>query len=367
VLPTGALLAAADAQIETEYVNMGLFSKQLSTKTMVPLCRQLATSYEAGIPIIRSLEIVGEQINSHRAKTVLRDMRDALRAGATLDEAAHQQSAYMSPYLIQLLASGERGGRLDIMLRDLADYFEDRLKMQRTIMAAMALPCIYLCLGWFFLTFAFMILKATFETMGNRGTSFDFTAFFRQYALFQGKALAAAALIFAVGVILSRLGLFKWIWGTFTTHVWPFAPVTRRFSLARFLRSFSLLLGSGLRIDHCIESAADVTVNPYIRRDLLKAAPLVKEGVTLDKAFAQTRYLTPTAREMIYMGEHSGNLEEMLRKASEYYLEEATHAVAIMTRFFFVGTLVAVLLFVGYFIIKFYLTLYGGILDEFGI
>ncbi|HIJ73461.1 MAG TPA: type II secretion system F family protein [Candidatus Hydrogenedentes bacterium] len=346
---------------------MPLFSKQISTKTLVPMCRQLATSYEAGIPILRSLEIVGEQTPNHRVRTVLREMHDSLRAGATLADATQEQSKYLSPYLIQLLATGERGGRLDIMLRDLADYFEDRLKMQRQIVAAMALPIIYLCLGWFFLTFGFMILKATFQTMKRGGVSFSFQTFFRDYVLFQGKAVAVAAAVFAVCVILSRLGLFKWIVSAFSTHIWPFAPVTRRLSLARFMRSFSLLLGSGLRVDHCIESAADVAVNPYIRRELLKAVPLVKDGVALDKAFANTRYLTPTAREMIYMGEQSGNLEAMLRKASEYYLEEATHAVNIMTRFFFVGTLVGVLLFVGYFIIKFYLTLYGGIMDEFGI
>lgn len=347
---------------------MGLFSKQVSTKTLVPMCRQLATSYEAGIPILRTLEMVADNVPNRRAKSVVTQMHDAVRHGGSLTEAAHAQAKYLSPFFIQLLAAGERGGRLDIMLRDLADYFEDKLKMQRQIAAALALPVIYLVVAWFLGTFAFRILGATMALFhSGGGTSFDFETFGRQYILFQGKALGVAAVMFAFCVVLSRLGALKWISGAISTHVWPLAPVTRRFALARFLRSFSLLLGSGLRVDHCIENAAEVTVNPYIRRDLLKALPYVQNGQTLERAFSATRYLTPTAREMIFVGEQAGNLEGMLRKASEYYLEEATHAVAVLMRFLFVALVLGVALIIGYVIIKFYLTLYGGIFDEFGI
>src|SRR6185295_9589925 len=99
---------------------MGLLSAEIETKAMVPVCRQLATSYEAGIPILRSFEHVGRESKDPRVKRVCTAIATDLRAGGTLADAARKQSKYLSPFFVQLLANGERGGHLDIMLEDLA-------------------------------------------------------------------------------------------------------------------------------------------------------------------------------------------------------------------------------------------------------
>jgi len=145
------------------------------------------------------------------------------------------------------------------------------------------------------------------------------------------------------------------------------SPVTRKFGLARFFRSMSLLISSGLRIDHCIENSAAVVSNPYLEKDLLKALPGVRDGQTLVEAFSESRLLTPTAREMLYVGEESGSLDQTLRKVSEYHLAEATHAVQVATKI--LGVLIALIVggLVGYIIITFYSRLYGGMLDDLGV
>ncbi|HOF41236.1 MAG TPA: type II secretion system F family protein [Candidatus Hydrogenedentes bacterium] len=101
---------------------MGLFSSQISAKKMVPLCRELATSYDAGIPIIRSLEIIGGQQQDRRIRAIFTEMAGAVKAGNTLDQAAREQHKYLPAFFTELIASGEVGGKLDVMLRDLADY-----------------------------------------------------------------------------------------------------------------------------------------------------------------------------------------------------------------------------------------------------
>lgn len=354
------MTGAVSLRLHTMVVAMGLFSSQIALKKVVPLCRQLATSYDAGIPILRSLELVTRHQKDKQVREVFERMRQSIGNGNTLADAVRAEKKYLPPFFIELLATGEKGGKIDIMLRDLAQYFEDQLEMRRETIRAMTYPIIQLTAAWFLGTFALGIigkLKDVFA--GNGRTGFDFDSYIRQYLQFQGGALIVFAVAFAVCVVLSRLGLFGYVWGLFATYVWPMSRVTRMFGLARFFRSMSLLIGGGLRIDHCIENSATVTGNPYIEKELLKAVPMVKEGYTLVDSFSSVNVLLPQSREMIHIGEQSGQLENALRKASEYHLSEAMHAAAIARKVLGVAVSLTVAGLVGYVIIRFYMTYFS--------
>jgi type II secretory pathway component PulF len=167
-----------------------------------------------------------------------------------------------------------------------------------------------------------------------------------------------------VGIILlSRLGVINWSWGLILNYIWPLNTVNKKFGLARFFRSFSLLVGSGMNIQSCIANAAAISGNPWIEKDLKQAIPKVAEGHTLVEAFSGCRSLTPLAREMLEVGERSGNLEASLRKVSDYHLEEGRHAVGIATKVLGVLIVLGVGAVVGYVIISFYST-YFKMLDN---
>lgn len=337
---------------------MGLLSSQIATRDMVTVCRHLATSYQAGIPILRGLQLASDNSTSKAAKEALADMAADIKNGKTLGASAQRQAKRLSPFFITLTDAGERGGRLDIMLRDLADYFEDRQRLQRSIVASMLYPVIMLCLAWVFGSFAFKILSMiSFETM------FDWNAFFMAYAVLQAKAVAVVAVVLAACFVLHRMGLFKWIWGWVVTYVWPLRPITLRFGLARFFRTFALLVGSGMNLPNCIYSSASVMVNPYLQRDMLQALPLVKNGATLVQSFAGVKCLTPTAREMLMVGEETGELDTSLMKLSEYHLAEARQAVKVGMTVMGILMILAVAGTVGFIYIKFFLTLYGKALS----
>jgi len=339
---------------------MGLFSKKISTRDIVPVCRQLATSYDAGIPILRGLEMVAEGARPGPARDVLIAMRGQVLQGSTLGEAARAQKAVLPEFFVELLAAGEIGGRLDVMLRDLASYFEDRAAMNRQILGAMVYPFFQLLLAWIIGTFAIMLIG---RVNLNASTAFNFAAFLNAYMLLQAKALAVVGVAFVVAVVLSRYGLFGYVWGWVATYVWPMRNVTRKFALARFFRSLSLLIGSGLDIMNCIRGAASVTANPYMQKDLLQALPHIAQGATLVQAFAGAQTLTPVAREMIFIGEQSGNLEETLRKVAEYHLDEANHAVKIAVKVMNTVIGLAIGGVVGYVVITFY-SKYLGLIDS---
>lgn len=339
---------------------MALMSSKIPTKKMVPLCRQLATSYEAGIPIVRTLSLIGDQMGDPQSRQVLRAMSDHVQGGGSLGEAARLQERHLPPFFIELLASGETGGKLDAMLRELAQYYEDRMAMIRRVAGSLVLPFLQLCAAWFLGTFALGIIG---KIDYNSTTAFSLQRYFSKYLLFQGKALLILGAIVVVCVVLSRMGLFRWVWGFVANFAWPISVITRKLGLSRFFRSMSLLISSGMNIKGCIANSAAMTANPYLQKDLLRALPHVAQGATLVQAFSACRMLTPVAREMIRVGEESGKLEESLRKVAEYHLEESTHAIQVATKLLGVLVVLAVGGIVGYIVISFYSGLYGGMLD----
>jgi len=340
-----------------ESQGMGLTSAQISTKKLVPLCRQLATSYEAGIPILRSLEMIGSAGGDKKVREITRTMHGAIRGGKTLGQAASEQSKYLPSFLIELLAAGEKGGRLDVMLRDLADYYEDRAAMQRQVASSMVYPCFQLASAWFLGTFSLRLISRIGDS------AVDIAAYFHEYLIFQAKAMAGVASVIGVCIVLARLGWFAYVWGLFTTFVWPVSVVTRKFALARFFRSMSLLIEAGMNMKSCIINSAAVMTNPYIQKDLLQAAPEVQRGSTLVQAFANCRFLTPTAREMLVVGEETGNLDKSLLKVSQLHMAEASEAVKRAQTVMGVLTVLAIGSLVGYIVIKFYMTYIGKALE----
>ncbi|MCC6144677.1 MAG: type II secretion system F family protein [Candidatus Hydrogenedentes bacterium] len=335
---------------------MGLMTAEISAKHLVPLCRQMATSYDAGLPIIRTLEMMSDNAKDARAKQVFRAMAEDTKQGATLGEAARRQKKYLPKFFIELLHSGELGGRLDVMLHDLASYYEDRLTMQRKIVGAMVYPALQLGAAWYLGTFSLGLIG---KINPDAREPFNLSDYFSQYFMFQGFATGLFFLAIVAIIVLSRLGVINWSWGLILNYIWPLNTVNKKFGLARFFRSFSLLVGSGMNIQSCIANAAAISGNPWIEKDLKQAIPKVAAGHTLVESFAGCRSLTPLAREMLEVGERSGNLEASLRKVSDYHLEEGRHAVGIATKILGVLIVLGVGAVVGYVVISFYSSLFS--------
>jgi len=336
---------------------MALFSTQISTKSLVPVCRQLATSFGAGIPITRCLDLIQEGAKDKQVREVIRDINVRIGNGSTLAEAARAQSGYLPPLFIELLAAGEVGGHLDETLRDLSDYYEDRLSLRREVVKKSAYPALQLFCAWFLGSFALGLVKRlSFVTK-----SFTFESQLRWYALFQFKAFLVVAAVFAVCVLLSRAGILKWIWGWVATKCWPLSMVTLRLAQARFFRSFALLVKSGAPIVQAIQRSAAASGNAYVEADFLRAIPGIQNGETLVNAFCASEHLPRTAREMLRVGEESGKVDEALMKVSEYQHDEAVQALSVAARIGQVMITLIVGLVVGYIVISFYSNYYGMI------
>ncbi len=117
----------------------------------------------------------------------------------------------------------------------------------------------------------------------------------------------------------------------------------------------------------CVEASAEVAHNDYVKRHLLRALPVLKNGGTLEQAFAPIRMIPPMAQQMVAVGERAGELEFQMEKVAQWYTEEAEAKVHVITRVMNVVILLLVAVVVAYVLITFYSRLYGGIYNELGI
>jgi len=336
---------------------MGLFSTRLSAGEMAPLCRQLATSYDAGIPILQSLELLGRGTSSRKISRMLRRMYDAIKNGATFADAARAEKELLPEFFVEVVGAGEVGGRLDVMLKDLASYYEDQQVMKRSVLASMVYPAFQLGAAWFLGSFSLMLVGR----MHQRG--FSLGVYFRQYLMFQAAAIATFIVAFIVMVWLSRIGVFQHVTGFIKNYVWPLRPISRKYALARFFRGMSLLIGAGLNMGECIKRSAALTMNPAMEQDLLQSVPVVMKGGTLVEAFDRSRCLSDVSRQMLLVGEQTGNLDGSLHKVAEWHFDEARTATKTAVTMMGVSILLLLAGLVGYIVVTFYSRLYGGMMQ----
>ena len=328
---------------------------------MAPLCRELATTYNAGIPLLQALRLAADHVGALKTRQLLNRMEAAIQNGATLSHAARAEQKLLPDMFIEVISAGEMGGRLDELLRDLAAYYESITKMQRSVMAAMVYPALQVLCAWFLGTFSLGLVRHISPTATERLVLGDYVS---AYAAFQFRALIVAAVCTAALIVLARLGMLRLPWALVKTVVFPLRHISNKFAMARFFRTLALLIGSGLNMRLCIERSAAVTLNPLIERDLLRAVPVIMRGGTLVEAFAGSRYINRVGQEMIAVGEQSGRLDETLRKVAEYHYDEAEAAVQAAARLLFVAMTLAVGVLVGAIIIYFYGSLYGSLLND---
>jgi type IV pilus assembly protein PilC len=125
----------------------------------------------------------------------------------------------------------------------------------------------------------------------------------------------------------------------------------------------SLLIGAGLNMGECMRRSAALTMNPLMEKDLLRGLPVVMNGGTLVEAFDRSRCLSDVGRQMLLVGEKSGNLEGSLHKVAEWHFDEARSATKVAMTVMGVAILLVLAGLVGYIVVTFYSRLYGGMLN----
>ena len=299
---------------------------RIGQRDLLAFTQQLATLFEAGLPLDRALAILEELAPNPRVKAIVTDLLASVRSGASLSEAlAKHHPRPFSRLYVSMVRAGEKGGVLEVTLRRLAEFLEARAAFAEAVVSALAYPAVITLVGLgaivFLLTFVIPRFATIFADLGQTvplptRILLAVSAGFEQYWWVGVLAALAAVLAWRVwtGTPEGRLAWAQTVLGL---------PLVGRLAMkvetARFARTLGTMLKSGVPVMGALAVVGDMMTNQAIGRAVDRLADGVKRGGTLAAGMKEQAPFPALAVHMVRVGEETGRLEEMLLKVADTF------------------------------------------------
>ncbi len=304
---------------------------------LVIFSRQLATMIDAGIPLVQSLSILGEQIESKALKSVVVSVRQDIEAGISFCDALDRHPKVFSELFINMSKAGEASGMLDEVLDRLATYLEKTAALNRKIKSSLVYPAVVISMA-IIITSVLLLkvvptFKGIFEMLGGKlplPTQILITAsdILRQYFIFVVIALILLGILLKK-YIDTKKGRYNF--DKLKLRVPVLGQLFRKVALAKFSRTFSTLVKSGVAILNALDIVAKTSGNRIVEEAIANCRIAVRNGEPIAKPLSKSRVFPPMVCRMIGVGEQTGQLEKMLSKIADFYDEQVDAAVSALT------------------------------------
>jgi len=311
-----------------------IFKRRISAMDLALITRQWATLVRSGLPIDEVLATVSRQSEKPRLKSMIAAVRSRVMEGHTLAVALADFPNVFSELFRSTVSAGEQSGHLEVVLERLADYTEARQQLSQKIMLALIYPAILTIVA--VLVVAFLMAVVVPQVVGvfeNTGTELPWATILLIGIsdFLQHFGILLLVVLFAALVLFFYLNRFE----NFRRRVHKLQltiPVIRRLvkgiETARFARTFSILVASGVPVLEGMRISAQVMTNIPMREAVDDAAKRVREGSVIHRALDSCGYFPPMMVNLIASGEASGNLEEMLERSASGQEREVETLIA---------------------------------------
>jgi type IV pilus assembly protein PilC len=312
----------------------GKTGKKVSAKNLAVFVRQFSVMIDAGLPLVQCLDILGSQEEDKNFAAVILATRTDVESGASLADAMRKHPKTFDPLFTNMIAAGEAGGILDTILKRLATYIEKAVKLSGQVKSAMIYPIAVVVIAGVVVGVILWKVIPTFASLFSGlgadlplptriviGLSNNLVRFFP--FLFAG--------FFAVG------WAFKTYYGTAkgrrvidaTTLKMPIlGNIMRKIAVARFCRTLSTLISSGVPILDGLDITAKTSGNAIVEDAIMVTRKSIERGETIAAPLKETKVFPAMVTQMIGVGEATGALDTMLAKIADFYEEEVDTAVA---------------------------------------
>jgi type IV pilus assembly protein PilC len=299
--------------------------------------RQFATMIGAGLPMVQCLEILSQQTESKEFAKVIAQVKDGVQGGSTLSEALARHPKVFDQLYCNMVEAGEVGGALDAILVRLAVYREKADKLVRKVKGAMMYPAVICIVATAvtiaMLTFIVPVFAGMFKGVGSELPAPT------QFVLDLSNFLKGNYLYLLLGIAGLATALFWWKktpqGALQIDKILLKSPVlgtlVRKSSVARFTRTLSTLLSSGVSILEALEITAKTSGNLVVANAINKSVIAIAEGDTITGPLKETGVFPPMVIQMIGVGEKTGGLDDMLNKIADFYDDEVNDAVTALT------------------------------------
>jgi type IV pilus assembly protein PilC len=311
---------------------------RVSGKELSMFCRQFATMINAGVSMVRCLAVLEEQTSSVRLKDIIRDIQAHVEAGETLSRSLQNYPRVFSNLFVGLVKAGEVGGVLDETLNRLATFLEEDQKLRRKVRAAMTYPALVLTFAVAvvigLVTFVLPRFMEVFRDLGIKELPWSTQVLASFSNLLTTKwYLVILTLVLVVTAVQSytrtRTGRRHWHW--LKLHLPVFGRLNHMVGLARFARTLSTLMVSGVPILAAMETVAGALDNDIISEAVLAARSAIREGERIGDPLQKSGLCPPMVIQMISIGEETGSLDAMLAKVAEFYEAEVDATLQSLT------------------------------------
>jgi type IV pilus assembly protein PilC len=315
-------------------INVPGFGAAVKAKDIVVFTRQFATMINAGLPIMQCLSILAAQTENKPFKKVLGEVKDDVESGSTLAESTKKHPKVFTDLYTSLVQACEIGGILDTILGRLATYLEKSAQLKAKIKGAMIYPaCIVtaavlvtaVLLIWVIPVFAEVFESFGSELPGPTQFVINLSDFVIDYVMILAAIPVAAGIAIrqAYKTDGGRLAIDKAL-----LKVPVFGPLIRKSSVARFTRTLSTLVSSGVPILDALSITSRTTGNRVVELAIMKARSSIAGGRTIAEPLIESKVFPPMVCQMISVGETTGALDTMLSKIADFYDDEVDNMVA---------------------------------------
>jgi len=309
------------------------FGTGISTREIVIFTRQFATMINAGLPLVQSLDILAEQTENPGLRRAIRRILFDVESGTTLAEAMRQHPKVFTSLYVNMVAAGEAGGILDIILLRLATFLEKNDALARKIKGAMVYPGVILTVAVLAVTILLYFVIPTFQQMFNSvGVPLPLPTriVIGLSDLLQGYwwAMAGAVALFAFIIrAFYKTDAGELALDRLLLNLPVLGDLLRKAAVARFTRTLGTLVASGVSILDGLEITAKTAGNRVIHDAVMQSRTSIAGGATISGPLKDSTVFPAMVVQMIHVGEQTGGLDEMLTKIADFYDEEVDAAV----------------------------------------
>jgi type IV pilus assembly protein PilC len=327
-------ITPVQAKAEAKADKKGKTGKKVKAKNLAVFTRQFSVMIDAGLPLVQCLDILGSQEEDKNFAAVILQTRSDVESGASLADAMRRHPKTFDPLFTNMIAAGEAGGILDTILKRLATYIEKAVKLAGQVKSAMVYPVAVICIAGIVVGVILWKVIPTFAALFSGlgadlplptrvviAMSENLVRFFPVLLVLGGAAAYAFKSYYATenGRRVVDGGVLK-------------APILgnimRKIAVARFCRTLSTLISSGVPILDGLEITARTAGNSIVEDAIMVTRKSIERGETISVPLKDTKVFPPMVTQMIGVGEATGALDTMLAKIADFYEEEVDTAVA---------------------------------------
>lgn len=328
------------AEKKASAIKFGGFSRspKIKDRDIIVFTRQFASMYNAGIPIVQSLDIMSKQTENKALRLIVGQVKGDVESGITLADAMKKYPKAFDDLYVNLVAAGETGGVLDSVLQRLAIYIEKAMKLKKKVKGAMIYPSVVMFIAVLVVAIIMIFVIPVFaKVFGDMGVALPLPT---QLVIGLSNFLSGIGGLILFFIIVGAFIAFRQYRKTSVGHMVTdrlflkiplIGNLIRKVAVARFARTLGTLITSGVPILDGLEICAKSAGNKVVEKVVFEVKKDVASGKTVSEPLGKSDVFPPMVVQMISVGESTGSLDQMLSKVADFYDDEVDNSVQNLT------------------------------------